>query len=987
MQRSAGSPLATRVLADGTAMVVADGGSSVTVFRHDRDGALLSASAVDVSQSGRRIAIDAFGGVFLGEERYRTDTGSELLVMKYDGASGRRMWPEPVVVEADPVTNAIPQAGFATPAGDLLLVSPQLILLDGATGRIAWGPTGPGVSGPMAVSFDRAGDVVVSGTAPWTDESPEAYLTYKVSRDTGALLWGPMRVGRNGGPGACPMSCPDPRAVLNALGPAGDVILSVASFDEPDNEQWLTLKYRGDTGTVLWGPVAFDLTDSWDYEMPTALAVDSAGDVLVGGSGWGSPDFTVLKFDGMTGLMVWGPVALGSSGNGLALAGNGDPVVTGVETTGDRSSWVATRLNGRTGGVSWQQAIADDTEWGSPGAPLLFGDGTALVTGLSSTALSSHLKTLRFSLANGALLWERQPQRAGGIRSAPVAHLVDESGDSLVVATLLDTAGGGGGIVKYAGATGVRLWGPVAFEDGPREWASTVAAALDAQEDLVVLGLIGDGSEGSWQLIKLSGADGSRIWGPVRAPSGGYGPVAVTVDAAGDVVATGGDAAGWMTRKFRGGDGGLVWESPTAAPSWAGQHRPAGVVVDASGDVVVAGVLGENYERGRAVVVKLAGATGTPLWGPRLFELSPGSGNNDQFGFLGLDATGDVLVLGVSRNVGDTLGESVLVKFEGESGTVVWSKFVAPGAPYPTGFLVEPQSGDVFVRVAAFPNDDVSRWSGRDGSRIWSLDRNVPAPPYSDRPLMILDAEGSLVLGGPRYPEGTFATAYDPATGQLRWGPVNLDPSGQTSPSFLVRSREGFVLTSDGPGPAVTASFALGFGIATLADEVPPGTCGESFDFPLRAENGAAPYGWSLVAGALPEGLSLASSGALDGEPTATGHFEFRVRATDASGNTAERDLALDVFDGGEAVPIAMTREAYCARLEAPEGFSAYEWLPGGQTARAIRACPSETALFGVVVTETSGCRRKGSIEVPAATPAARGPVLSPARRALPRKR
>jgi len=173
--------MASRVLADGSAIVVADGGAFLTILRHDRAGNLLSSASVFSSSAyGRSVAIDAFGGVFVGET-YQTSSGYEFEAMKYDGASGRRMWAAPVSIPADADTGAVPQYVFSTPSGDLLLVSPKSILLDGATGRVRWGPAGPAVASPIAVAFDREGGVAVSGTTLWTESEPPAYLTFKLS--------------------------------------------------------------------------------------------------------------------------------------------------------------------------------------------------------------------------------------------------------------------------------------------------------------------------------------------------------------------------------------------------------------------------------------------------------------------------------------------------------------------------------------------------------------------------------------------------------------------------------------------------------------------------------------------------------------------------------------------------------------------------------------------------------------------------------------
>ncbi|SIO39188.1 Putative Ig domain-containing protein [Bradyrhizobium erythrophlei] len=66
---------------------------------------------------------------------------------------------------------------------------------------------------------------------------------------------------------------------------------------------------------------------------------------------------------------------------------------------------------------------------------------------------------------------------------------------------------------------------------------------------------------------------------------------------------------------------------------------------------------------------------------------------------------------------------------------------------------------------------------------------------------------------------------------------------------------------------------------ATLA----AGTVGSAYSQSLNASGGQAPYRFALATGALPGGLSLASSGAITGTPTAAGTFTFAVTGTDSS--------------------------------------------------------------------------------------------------------
>jgi hypothetical protein len=49
----------------------------------------------------------------------------------------------------------------------------------------------------------------------------------------------------------------------------------------------------------------------------------------------------------------------------------------------------------------------------------------------------------------------------------------------------------------------------------------------------------------------------------------------------------------------------------------------------------------------------------------------------------------------------------------------------------------------------------------------------------------------------------------------------------------------------------------------------------------LTATGGTAPYTFSVINGALPNGLTLTPTGTISGVPTSTGNFTFTVRATD----------------------------------------------------------------------------------------------------------
>ena len=71
--------------------------------------------------------------------------------------------------------------------------------------------------------------------------------------------------------------------------------------------------------------------------------------------------------------------------------------------------------------------------------------------------------------------------------------------------------------------------------------------------------------------------------------------------------------------------------------------------------------------------------------------------------------------------------------------------------------------------------------------------------------------------------------------------------------------------------------------VAITPASVPDGWLGTAYGQNLYAAGGAGPYTFSLVAGALPGGLSLSPGGLLSGTPTDGGTFNFTVQATDSS--------------------------------------------------------------------------------------------------------
>src|SRR3989441_2262950 len=124
---------------------------------------------------------------------------------------------------------------------------------------------------------------------------------------------------------------------------------------------------------------------------------------------------------------------------------------------------------------------------------------------------------------------------------------------------------------------------------------------------------------------------------------------------------------------------------------------------------------------------------------------------------------------------------------------------------------------------------------------------------------------------------------------------------------------------------------------------------GAAYSAALTATGGKQPYHWTLAAGALPAGLSLASNGLISGTITASGNFPVTVSVQDSSTPVASTDIAAFSLSVAATVPApspvkittvglpgGQVGTLYQTQLTATGGKQPYRWtlaagaLPGG---------------------------------------------------------
>jgi uncharacterized protein (TIGR03437 family) len=107
------------------------------------------------------------------------------------------------------------------------------------------------------------------------------------------------------------------------------------------------------------------------------------------------------------------------------------------------------------------------------------------------------------------------------------------------------------------------------------------------------------------------------------------------------------------------------------------------------------------------------------------------------------------------------------------------------------------------------------------------------------------------------------------------------------------------VTATDNSGVQATGTYTLVVS-APPALKVPGGTLTSttvqtSSSQVLSATGGAPPYSWVIASGALPDGMSLQTSGTLNGIATKVGTFGFAAKATDSGGGTATGAFTITV--------------------------------------------------------------------------------------------
>jgi hypothetical protein len=112
---------------------------------------------------------------------------------------------------------------------------------------------------------------------------------------------------------------------------------------------------------------------------------------------------------------------------------------------------------------------------------------------------------------------------------------------------------------------------------------------------------------------------------------------------------------------------------------------------------------------------------------------------------------------------------------------------------------------------------------------------------------------------------------------------------------------------TDSVSNTVTKALAITVVSPTLTiatAELPGSIVGATYSATLTASGGMTPYIWSIVWGALPDGLNLNSAGLVSGTPTNGGTFSFIVQVADHASATATEIFTVAIQDNAPSISV-----------------------------------------------------------------------------------
>ena len=878
-----------------------DGASGVELWRQVLLGTAGIASFNDMANA---ITVDAAGNVVAAGATANSGTGRNFTVVKFDGASGVELWRQVLLgtaVSSNDVANVVTvdAMGNVVAAGvtsDGCMQCTVVVKLDGVSGAELWRQVlkGTGQSGSNeinAVSVDAASNVVAAG-ATGNSGTGQNFTVVKFDGASGVELW------RQVLPGTASTVSSSDAAHAVSVDSAGNVVAAGATTNTGTSQDVTVIKLDGASGAELWRQVIAATGDGRD--VANAVSVDSAGNVVAAGRlspDFRTSDFLVIKLDGASGVQLWRQALRGSGSlpinfsdaRAVTVDAAGNVVAAGMTAS---LYFTVVKFDGASGVELWRQDLTG-TSTGGNATVTVDAAGNVIAAGETvNSGTGNGFTVLKVDGISGAELLHQVITGTGGSsRDAGNAVTVDSTGHVVAAGVTENTSTGRNfTVVKVDGASGVELWRQVITGTDARGLDTANALTVDSAGNVIAAGVIRNSdTDRDFTVIKFEGASGAELWRQVITGTGGINDDAaraVTVDSAGDVVAAG---AIWsdlnkefIVLKMDGASGTELWRQVITGTSSGSMANV--VTVDGMGNIVAAGTITNTDTNADFTVIKFDGASGAELWRQVLKGTVPG---NDVANAVTVDATGNVVAAGVTVNSGAG-NDFTVVKFDGASGAELWRQVLNGTCQCSAGDVANAVTVDATGNVVAAGTlygsgisggFTVIKFDGASGAELWR--QGLAGTTADVVKAVTVDGAGNVVAVGVTVKgigPATFAVIkFDGASGAELWRQVFIGttPSGDNVANAVTVDRAGNVVTA---GVTVNAGTGQDFTVVKLR-----GTDGGDFEASVCGGTGFSRLR-GRVRAADPAGVAdvtLTLRGPDDCRETTTtngrGHYRFRA--------------------------------------------------------------------------------------------------------------
>ena len=410
----------------------------------------------NIYDAASSIALDQAGDLIAGGNIASATSGARVGAAKFSPTDGRLLWrttidglygdghlqidPAGDVVAAGSIRVGPPTLSDDVSVGRPAPVALTVVKLAGDDGSETWRWTDQGGEGFLTdprTAIDGSGDVLVNA---WVGYAPSQQVI-KLDGERGAPRW----IAPVGFPNVVSHSSP------LVVDPSDDVIAAVNASAPPTGPSPRIVKLDGATGAVLWS------AELQSDAVVLAMAVDSHGDVLLGGVHEYPGTRFVSKVVGATGSPIWS-VELGPGWvEDVGLAPDGAVVVAGWEGTEITERRLAvTKLDGTIGDRRWTHLEPGETP-GVASSVVVGAKGDVVVAGRLDVGYVAGFAVLALDGATGIPRWTRRlPPSAPAIGVEAHDLVLDGRGKVVAAGALLESLArlGDFAVVSLDAATG-----------------------------------------------------------------------------------------------------------------------------------------------------------------------------------------------------------------------------------------------------------------------------------------------------------------------------------------------------------------------------------------------------------------------------------------------------------------------------------------------------------------------------------------------------